>query len=198
VLRQVVLGCISLIASFAAVAQAGDADEFDAVVERYVAEGLPQQPRPAERKSRSRGAAQALAAARARFLPEISLQARYSRAEGGREFTIPVGAALNPLYSTLNELLAAQGRPPQFPRISDITVEFLREEEQDTRGRAPTALRTGDSRRSPRPARAARCEQLQPNGHRPRSAARYYDRLSRLAQSAQLRGHRRSQPGAAA
>ena len=65
--------------------------------------------------------------------PEVSLQARYSRAEGGREFTIPLATTLNPVYSTLNDLLAAQGRPASFPQISDVNVQFLRSEEQDTR-----------------------------------------------------------------
>jgi outer membrane protein TolC len=132
VLRELVLGCIGLTASFAAVAQAGEG-EFDAVVERYVAEGLRSNLALQGESLEVERAAQALAAARARFFPEVSLQARYSRSEGGREFTIPVGTALNPVYSTLNDLLAAQGRPAQFPQISDISVQFLREEEQDTR-----------------------------------------------------------------
>jgi outer membrane protein TolC len=78
-------------------------------------------------------AAEALAEARARFFPEVSLEARYSRAEGGREIGIPLGAALNPVYSTLNEMLAAQGLEPRFPQVRDETVPFLREREQDTR-----------------------------------------------------------------
>ena len=132
-LRQLVLGCLGLTASVAAFAQAGGEGEFDAVVERYVAEGLRSNLALQGEALEVERAAQALAAARARFFPEVSLQARYSRAEGGREFTIPVGTALNPVYSTLNQLLAQQGRPAQFPQISDVTVEFLREEEQDTR-----------------------------------------------------------------
>ena len=124
-LRQLVLGCLGLTASFAAVAQAGDG-EFDAVVERYVAEGLRSNLSLQSETLEVERAAQALAAARARFLPEVSLQGRYTRAEGGREFSIPIGTALNPVYSTLNELLAAQGQPAQFPQISDVTVQFLR------------------------------------------------------------------------
>ncbi len=50
-----------------------------------------------------------------------------------REIGIPIGTALNPVYSTLNDLLAAQGRPAPFPQISDETIPFLRETEQDTR-----------------------------------------------------------------
>ncbi len=107
--------------------------EFDVVVERYVAEGLRSNLALQGETLEVDKATQALAAARARFLPEVSLQARYSRAEGGREFTIPVGTALNPVYATLNELLIAQGQPPRFAPTDDIAVPFLRREEQDTR-----------------------------------------------------------------
>lgn len=131
-LRELVLGCVCLTASLAAFAQSGEG-EFDAVVERYVAEGLRSNLSLRGQSLEVERAAQALAAARARFLPEVSLQARYSRSDGGREFTIPLATTLNPVYSTLNDLLAAQGQPAQFPQISDVSVQFLREEEQDTR-----------------------------------------------------------------
>jgi outer membrane protein TolC len=133
VLRTLVLGCVGLAASLAAFAQEAREGEFDTVVERYVAEGLRSNLSLQSETLDVERAAQALAAARARFLPEVSLQARYSRSEGGREFSIPLATTLNPVYSTLNQLLAAQGQPAQFPQISDVTVQFLREEEQDTR-----------------------------------------------------------------
>ncbi len=132
-LRELVLGCVSLAVSVAACAQVGGEGEFDTAVERYVAEGLRSNLALQGEALEVERAAQALAAARARFLPEVSLQARYSRADGGREFSIPLGSTLNPVYSTLNEMLAAQGRPAAFPQISDATVQLLREEEQDTR-----------------------------------------------------------------
>jgi len=74
-----------------------------------------------------------LDAVRARFFPELSFAARYSRAEGGRTIDVPLGTLLNPIYSTLNDLLAAQGRPGSFPMIEDQTIDFVREREQDTR-----------------------------------------------------------------
>jgi outer membrane protein TolC len=74
-----------------------------------------------------------LDAAEAKFFPEVSLAARYSRAEGGREIDVPLGTLLNPIYSSLNQLLAAQGQPAQFPTISDQKILFQREREQDTR-----------------------------------------------------------------
>lgn len=75
----------------------------------------------------------ALAAARARFLPEVSVAARYTRAEGGRQITIPVSQLLNPAYQTLNELLVAQGEQPRFPAVSDVSIPLQLPREQDTR-----------------------------------------------------------------
>lgn len=73
-----------------------------------------------------------LRAARARFYPELSLNGRYSRNEGGRTLDFPVGTLLNPAYQTLNELLVAQGRPARFGALGDESIPFQRPREQDT------------------------------------------------------------------
>ncbi len=74
----------------------------------------------------------ALDAARARFLPTLDLQLRYSRADGGREFELPVGDLLNPVYDSLNTLLTAAGQPAPFTPIANQSISFLREREQDS------------------------------------------------------------------
>jgi len=74
----------------------------------------------------------ALDMARARFLPTLDLQLRYSRADGGREIELPVGDLLNPAYSSLNALLAAAGQPAPFTPIANQKFSFLREREQDS------------------------------------------------------------------
>jgi outer membrane protein TolC len=73
-----------------------------------------------------------LDAARAHYLPELSLDARYTRSRGGRDISFPIGDALNPVYSTLNQMLEAQGQPGKFPQIENVTIPFLRAHEQDT------------------------------------------------------------------
>jgi len=75
----------------------------------------------------------ALDAARARFFPEASLAARYTRAEGGREISLPLAQAFNPVYLTLNELLQANGQSPRFGTIEDPRFLLQREREQDSR-----------------------------------------------------------------
>ena len=83
----------ALVASFllfASNSEAQPAGEFDALVEQYVAEGLRSNLALRSETLEVEKAAAALAEARARFFPELSLQARYTQAEGGREFTLPL------------------------------------------------------------------------------------------------------------
>lgn len=77
---------------------------------------------------------QALREARGMFLPSITIEARYSRAGGGRVIDIPIGDMVNPIYQTLNQLLALQGLPGNFPTdIPNEHVPFLRETEHETK-----------------------------------------------------------------
>ena len=140
------------------------------------------EPRPAIASPSKSSATSPRSTPPARASSRSSLDARYTRAEGGREIDVPLGTLLNPVYSTLNDLLAAQGQPAQFPQIADQTINFLREREQDTRlTPAPAAVRAGDSRRGARAARAARGGGVRPRRVRAPSEARRDRRLPRLA-----------------
>ena len=75
----------------------------------------------------------ALDQARARYLPVIDFAARYSMADGGRTIEFPVGDLLNPVYETLDQMLVAQGQPPQFPRVQNQSIALLRDQEQETK-----------------------------------------------------------------
>ncbi len=105
---------------------------LQAVVDDYVAEAMRsnlalQSESIAVEQSRA-----ALDAARARFLPELSLSARYTVNQGGREFEFPVSDLLNPVYSTLNSMLVAQGQAAALPTVSNQSFPLLRPREQDT------------------------------------------------------------------
>jgi len=67
--------------------------------------------------------------ARGLFLPDLSLNARYTIAAGGRTIDFPVGDMLNPVYSTLNMLTESE----TFPQIENQTFPFLRPTEQETK-----------------------------------------------------------------
>ena len=75
----------------------------------------------------------ALEQARARYLPVIDFAARYSLADGGRTIDIPAGDLVNPIYATLEQLLAAQGTPTQLPRVANQSIGLLRSPEQETK-----------------------------------------------------------------
>jgi outer membrane protein len=81
----------------------------------------------------------ALREAKAMFLPNLSLQARYSAARGGRAFVIPVGDLTNPIFQNLNLIndLAGELYPdyptlPRYPFIENEKEYFLRRSEQET------------------------------------------------------------------
>jgi outer membrane protein TolC len=71
----------------------------------------------------------ALDQARARYLPALDFNARYSAAEGGRVIDFPVGDLLNPVYASLNQL-TGQAR---FPMVANQQIPFMLHREQDTK-----------------------------------------------------------------
>ena len=74
----------------------------------------------------------ALNEARGMFLPSVSLEARYSRAQGGRIIDLPIGDLMNPVYNTLNLLTHI----PLFPTdVPNQQFQFFREREHDTKVR---------------------------------------------------------------
>ncbi|HEY5754502.1 MAG TPA: TolC family protein [Steroidobacter sp.] len=123
--------CLSATAASAQTPAGGG--DFDTVVSTYVAEGLRSNLALQSQHLEVEKAAEALSEARARFFPELSFEARYTRADGGRVIDIPIGSSLNPVYSTLNDMLVAQGQPARFPQLGNESIQFLRTEEQDTR-----------------------------------------------------------------
>lgn len=67
--------------------------------------------------------------ARALFFPDISLNARYTAADGGRIIEFPVGTMLNPVYQSLNYLLGQD----LFPDIANMEFAFFRPTEHETK-----------------------------------------------------------------
>lgn len=90
---------------------------------------------------------EALKEAKAMFIPKLSLEARYSMAEGGRAIEFPVGDLVNPAYENLNLInqMASDANPtypniPVYPTIQNESVNFLRRREQETYFRAAMPL----------------------------------------------------------
>lgn len=90
---------------------------------------------------------EALKEAKAMFVPKLSLEARYSMAQGGRTIEFPVGDLVNPAYENLNLIngLASDANPaypniPTYPTIQNESINFLRTREQETKFRAAMPL----------------------------------------------------------
>ena len=104
------------------------------IIEKYVHEGLENNLALKQQQFSLQKSLQALKEARGMFLPAIGIEARYSKAGGGRLIDIPVGDLMNPVYHTLNQILQAVGEPPAFPAgIENQTIPFLREQEHETK-----------------------------------------------------------------
>jgi outer membrane protein TolC len=70
----------------------------------------------------------ALDQARALYLPSLDLNARYTRASGGRTIDFPVGDLLNPVYATLNQITGTS----KFAPVQNQEIKFQRAREPDT------------------------------------------------------------------
>ncbi len=129
-----VLAGPAAVAANDAVATSPGADRpVHAVIEDYVQRGLASNLLLANQSLEAQKGLAALDAARAHYFPELGLNARYTRADGGRQFTVPTGQLLNPAYQTLNELLVANGGTPRFPLLGDESFPLQLPREQDTR-----------------------------------------------------------------
>ena len=123
----------ALVALPVAAQTTGPARSLRAIVDEYVQEALASNLALRSQQFDVERQLALLAEARSRFMPQLGFEARYTRADGGREIDLPVSNLINPAYQTLNELLLANGQPARFDYISDSSFQFLREREQDTR-----------------------------------------------------------------
>jgi len=101
----------------------------NARLEAYIREGLESNKGLIQKQLDYASDLAALKEARGLFMPDISLNARYTVAQGGRIIEFPVGDLLNPVYSTLNMLTSSQ----MFPRLENQEFPFYRPTEQETK-----------------------------------------------------------------
>ena len=104
------------------------------VLSNYIEEGLKNNLALKQKEFSYRRSMAALSEARGMFLPAVSIEARYSRAGGGRIIDLPIGDLMNPVYQTLNSLLQLFGQSSPFPAdLPNQRIPFLREREQETK-----------------------------------------------------------------
>jgi outer membrane protein TolC len=112
----------------------------DNVIDGYVDQALESNLTLKQKEYSYTKSLEALKEAKRMFFPVVSLQARYSRAEGGRTAVVPFDEIMNPAYDNLeviNQSLSQTipGYPalPEYPQIDDYTIHFIRPEEQETK-----------------------------------------------------------------
>jgi len=101
------------------------------ILNEYIRYGLENNLVLKQKQSEYQKSIEALNEAKGLFYPSISFNARYTLSEGGRVIDFPVGALLNPVYSTLNALTATS----LFPMIDNQQIRFLRPTEHETKVR---------------------------------------------------------------
>ena len=101
----------------------------NSTLEKYISEGLQSNRALKQRQLDYAAQLSALKEAKGLFFPGLSLNARYTVAEGGRQIDFPVGDMMNPVYSTLNILTSSM----LFPQIENQSFSFYRPSEHETK-----------------------------------------------------------------
>ncbi len=101
----------------------------DQLLENYIQEGIQSNLALQQVRADYSKSLQSLRSARGLFFPDLSLNARYTVARGGRIIEFPVGDMLNPVYMTLNELQD----DIVFPSLENQEYEFYRPNEHETK-----------------------------------------------------------------
>ena len=107
------------------------------LLEGYIQQGLESNLALQQKEFSLAQSLQALKEARGMFLPAAGIEARYSRAGGGREIDFPIGDLINPIHQSLNALLQQSVFPAN---LKNERIRFLREEEHDTKLRVTQPL----------------------------------------------------------
>lgn len=99
------------------------------ILTNYVNEGLKSNLALKQKEASFEKSLYVLREAKSYFFPQVSLNARYTVADGGRLIEFPIGDLLNPVYSSLNSLTGTSN----FPQVENQSFRFLRPHEQETK-----------------------------------------------------------------
>jgi outer membrane protein TolC len=101
----------------------------DGVLQEYINQGLNNNLALQQKMHNYHKSLYALKKAKALFYPDVSFNARYTLAHGGRMIEFPVGDLLNPVYRTLNSITGLD----RFPQVENQEFSFYRDKEHETK-----------------------------------------------------------------
>lgn len=89
------------------------------VLETYIKEGLENNLALQQENFALNKSIVALKEAKGLFSPDVSFNASYTFANGGRTIDVPIGNLLNPIYGTLNQLTDSDNFPTNLPNAQE-------------------------------------------------------------------------------
>ena len=101
-------------------------------LEKYVKEGLKNNQALKSQNLSYLKSMEVLKEAKGLYMPQVSFNASYSLASGGRAIQFPVGDLFNPIHSTLNTLLENNAFPTDLENVNE---QFLPHNFQETKVR---------------------------------------------------------------
>jgi outer membrane protein TolC len=106
----------------------------DNILNQYIKDGLESNLALKQKQLSYNKSIAALEEAKGLFYPNLSINARYTVADGGRIIDFPIGDMLNPIHQGLNQILVTQGYPASYPTdVQNESFTFYRSKEHDTK-----------------------------------------------------------------
>jgi outer membrane protein TolC len=102
-------------------------------LESYIKQGLEHNLALQQKQLNLEKSIQALKEANGLFYPSAELNAQYTLSNGGRSINLPLGDLMNPVYTSLNQILQNMGQEGGFPQINNQKVQFLPNDYHDTK-----------------------------------------------------------------
>ena len=99
------------------------------ILDRYIDEGIKNNISLKQASLTFEASLESLNEAKGGMLPKIDFSSRYTKAIGGRSFEFPVGDLMNPVYSSLNQIIGEE----QFPKIDNLRLNFNRTTDIDSK-----------------------------------------------------------------
>lgn len=120
---------ISALLSFLMVSLLGQAQSGD-ILENYVQQAIESSEKLLQQQISIQQQQNDISASKGLFAPQLSFQANYTLASGGRQIEFPIGDLLNPVYGTLNQLTESNSFPTD---LKNEEIQFLPNNFQETK-----------------------------------------------------------------